>query len=301
MDLEGEKVDGLTIARVLDACGETSQTLALAEELGEGFSYGDFDIQIGNSLLNVYAKSRDLDAAKCLFERMKNKDVVSFNTLMGIYAQLGLDSDCVKTFHGMQLQGVRPNNISYANVLDACSNLSALTSGKAIHESMKASGITPDLVKKKTIRQKVREKSAKVQEKKTEEENETKNVEAEREIKPSVRRKLAKQERFLAKLRETQTALAKAKKKSKPKRRNTRTTLQDLSSLGEFLPDVPNQHRVCTKKSNMKQKHRQQLIIRETKQLAAVLSHPQFQQDPYAAVHQHLVNTVPEYDHKKAK
>ncbi|XP_024541590.1 pentatricopeptide repeat-containing protein At3g09040, mitochondrial-like [Selaginella moellendorffii] len=146
MDLEGEKVDGLTIARVLDACGETSQTLALAEELGEGFSYGDFDIQIGNSLLNVYAKSRDLDAAKCLFERMKNKDVVSFNTLMGIYAQLGLDSDCVKTFHGMQLQGVRPNNISYANVLDACSNLSALTSGKAIHESMKASGITPDLV-----------------------------------------------------------------------------------------------------------------------------------------------------------
>ncbi|EFJ37084.1 hypothetical protein SELMODRAFT_403169 [Selaginella moellendorffii] len=126
------------------------------------------------------------------------------------------------------------------------------------------------------------------------------NVEAEREIKPSVRKKLAKQERFLAKLRETQTALAKAKKKSKPKRRNTRTTLQDLPSLGEFLPDIPNQQRVCTKKSN-RQKHRQQLIIRETKQLAAVLSHPQFQQDPYAAVHQHLVNTGPEYDDKKAK
>ncbi|KAL4278249.1 hypothetical protein GQ457_03G003250 [Hibiscus cannabinus] len=48
-------------------------------------------------------------------------------------------------------------------------------------------------------------------------------------------------------------------------------------------------------------KSRQQLILKEGKQLTAVLEHPAFQADPLAAIHQHLRNTQPVVDKKPKK
>lgn len=159
------------------------------------------------------------------------------------------------------------------------------------------------MVKKKTARQKVREKSTKKElvEKRDEDamvqdaasewgSEDGRDPKSER---ASVKRKMAKQMRFLNKLEETQRVLS-AKKTISKKRRKSQTgkTLNDLSSLSEFLPSVTSSTTATTTKI-LRSKAKQKIVTDETKQLAAVLAHPQFKANPFAAIQQHLATTIP--------
>ncbi|CAM6043114.1 unnamed protein product [Sphagnum compactum] len=167
-------------------------------------------------------------------------------------------------------------------------------------------------VKKKTSRQKVREKASKKQEGKK-----ARNKEDEDSImaadtgsewdgkdlisteRASLKRKMAKQLRFLSKLQETQRVLSATKKIAKKRRRSQTAagkTLNDLSSLAEFLPSIYIPTAAAEAKPTTKilrSKARQKIVVQETKQLAAVLAHPQFKSNPFAAIQQHLSNTLP--------
>ncbi|KAG0609043.1 hypothetical protein M758_8G152400 [Ceratodon purpureus] len=159
------------------------------------------------------------------------------------------------------------------------------------------------MVKKKTARQKVREKSSKKESAEKRDENamvtdaasewgsdDGKDPKSER---ASVKRKMAKQMRFLDKLQETQRVLS-AKKTISKKRRKSQTgkALNDLSSLSEFLPTItPSTIAPATK--ILRSKAKQKIVTNETKQLAAVLAHPQFKANPFAAIQQHLATTIP--------
>ncbi|MBA0682964.1 hypothetical protein Goari_024648, partial [Gossypium aridum] len=86
--------------------------------------------------------------------------------------------------------------------------------------------------------------------------------------------------------------------KKKLRSRQKKLKAYDLSALSEFLPEL-KAPRANDFKLNCKS--RQQLILKEGKQLSAVLEHPAFQADPLAAIHQHLQNTQPVLDEKPKK
>ncbi|CAN6353269.1 unnamed protein product, partial [Urochloa humidicola] len=64
-----------------------------------------------------------------------------------------------------------------------------------------------------------------------------------------------------------------------------------LSALSEFLPEPAAPEQKAEAKLNCKS--RQTLVLREAAHLKAVLNNPQFQLDPFAAIHQHLLATQP--------
>lgn len=118
------------------------------------------------------------------------------------------------------------------------------------------------------------------------------------QIPQNMKRKIAKHMRFYAKLQEAQQALAVsksiAKKKQRGKRNISGKTLKDLSSLAESLPMFSEKKSVPQMYENAKVncKSRQKIVAKETKQLAAVLTHPVFVSNPFSAVQQHLENTL---------
>ncbi|KAG6647596.1 hypothetical protein I3843_07G087500 [Carya illinoinensis] len=70
--------------------------------------------------------------------------------------------------------------------------------------------------------------------------------------------------------------------------------------LSDFLDrDLKSQRQPTKLKLNGKSK--QKLILKEGKHLRMVLSHPAFQSDPFATIHQHLQSTQPILDHEKPK
>ncbi|XWS68075.1 hypothetical protein CRYUN_Cryun04dG0059000 [Craigia yunnanensis] len=118
-------------------------------------------------------------------------------------------------------------------------------------------------------------------------------------------KKFDKKLQFYAKVRDTVSSLTAKKditKKKKLRSRQKKLKVYDLSALSELLPELkaPKQPTPATD-FKLNCKSRQQLILKEGKQLSAVLKHPAFQADPLAAIHQHLQSTQPVLDEKPKK
>ncbi|XVF45077.1 hypothetical protein PTKIN_Ptkin02bG0176700 [Pterospermum kingtungense] len=118
-------------------------------------------------------------------------------------------------------------------------------------------------------------------------------------------KKFEKKLQFYAKVRDTVASLTAKKditKKKKLRRRQKKLKAYDLSSLSEFLPELKaSKQPAAAADFKLNCKSRQQLILREGKQLDAVVKHPAFQADPLAAIHQHLQSTQPVSDEKPKK
>ncbi|TVU51790.1 hypothetical protein EJB05_03238, partial [Eragrostis curvula] len=110
------------------------------------------------------------------------------------------------------------------------------------------------------------------------------------------KQKLEKKLSFYSKVKDAVTTLNANKTISKKKKQRSRSRQKklkayDLSALGEFLPETAAPEQKPKAKLNCKS--RQTLVQREAAQLKAVLNNPQFQLDPFAAIHQHLLATQP--------
>ncbi|CAN6442194.1 unnamed protein product [Victoria cruziana] len=92
-----------------------------------------FDILTWNSMMVGLSRLSGVDPALQLFKRMPERDVVSWNTIISIMSQHGHRIECLNLFREMSKQGWRPNGITYAGVLSACTSLSALDWGKHLH------------------------------------------------------------------------------------------------------------------------------------------------------------------------
>ncbi|CAN6175030.1 unnamed protein product, partial [Urochloa humidicola] len=79
--------------------------------------------------------------------------------------------------------------------------------------------------------------------------------------------------------------------KKNQSRRQKKLKAYDLSALSDFLPEPAAPEQKTEAKLNCKS--RQTLVLREAAHLKAVLNNLQFQLDPFAAIHQHLLATQP--------
>ncbi|XVF01317.1 hypothetical protein REPUB_Repub04eG0077500 [Reevesia pubescens] len=118
-------------------------------------------------------------------------------------------------------------------------------------------------------------------------------------------RKFEKKLQFYAKVKDSVASLTAKKnitKKKKLRSRQKKLKAYDLSALSEFLPELKvSKQPTPAADFKLNCKSRQQLILKEGKQLSAVLKHPAFQADPLAAIHQHLQSTQPVLDEKPKK
>eukprot|EP01018_Ginkgo_biloba_P037431 Gb_29873 [translate_table: standard] len=146
MQLSDVKPNSVTIVSVLPACaclgalqqGKWIHTYILRS----GF---DSDVSVCNSLVAMYAKCGSLEVAHQVFNKISEKDVVSWNTMITGYSQNGDTNKALKLFHQMQLEEVTPDSITIASVLPACANSGALQQGKWIHDYIVRSGFESDV------------------------------------------------------------------------------------------------------------------------------------------------------------
>ncbi|KAM7497178.1 hypothetical protein LguiA_021592 [Lonicera macranthoides] len=95
------------------------------------------DVVLSTSLVNMYAKCGDIKAAFCIFECMEKKNLVSWNSIIGSYARHGLAKRALEEFDRMMKGGVKPNRITYVNVLSACAHGGLVEEGERHFNSMK--------------------------------------------------------------------------------------------------------------------------------------------------------------------
>jgi pentatricopeptide repeat protein len=120
-----------TFSSVLDACaGSSSLIMGLQVHpciIKSGIAN---DVIWLTSLVDMYAKCGDMDAAFGVFDSIRDKNLVSWNAIIGGYASHGLAARALKEFDRMKVVGITPDEVTFVNVLSACVHAGLVEEGE---------------------------------------------------------------------------------------------------------------------------------------------------------------------------
>ncbi|XAR65781.1 hypothetical protein NMG60_11011721 [Bertholletia excelsa] len=130
----GKRPDKFTYPFVLKACGD----LGLVEigrrihckVIVSGF---DLDIYVGNFLIAMYSKFEEVDMMKKVFDRMLERDLTSWNTMISGYVKNGNPREALAIYQMMRKAGFVVDSTTLLCLLSAATDLAALQLGKSIH------------------------------------------------------------------------------------------------------------------------------------------------------------------------
>ncbi|KAJ7518193.1 hypothetical protein O6H91_21G058700 [Diphasiastrum complanatum] len=146
MQVEGQQPDKITYVSILKACGSLKaldQGKLIHRQLIEGGFI--LDLNLGNSLIDMYSKCGSLDEARELFLQLPYRDVVSWTAMMDGCIQHGHAHEAFKLLKEMQKKGLEPDKFTFASILKACSSPKALNQGRLIHTQLRDSGLKLDV------------------------------------------------------------------------------------------------------------------------------------------------------------
>lgn len=135
MELEGVEPNRLTFCYLLRGCSNTRLLYEGKKLQGRilKLGLGESNIYVANALVDLYSACGCLIDARKSFEAIPIEDVISWNSLVCVYADNNLSSDALELFTTMQLWGQRPSIRSLVGFLNFSSRIKNITLGKQIH------------------------------------------------------------------------------------------------------------------------------------------------------------------------
>eukprot|EP01018_Ginkgo_biloba_P008645 Gb_28764 [translate_table: standard] len=94
-----------------------------------------------NHLINMYAKCGSVNDARHVFDKMSERSLVSWNTIVAAYTQSGYSVEAIKVVWKMQQEGIRQDKFTFTSVLRACASLTAVAEGKQVHSLIIKTGL----------------------------------------------------------------------------------------------------------------------------------------------------------------
>eukprot|EP00257_Ricinus_communis_P015787 XP_015573767.1 pentatricopeptide repeat-containing protein At2g13600 [Ricinus communis] len=85
------------------------------------------------SMVSGYAKTASVKAARLLFTKMIERNVVSWNALIAGYTQNGENEEALRLFRMLKREAICPTHYTFGNLLNACANLADLQLGRQAH------------------------------------------------------------------------------------------------------------------------------------------------------------------------
>ncbi|PHT68385.1 Pentatricopeptide repeat-containing protein, mitochondrial [Capsicum annuum] len=169
MKMESVEPDEVTIIGMVGACAQL-ENLELGRKLHSDFMDKRLylSVPLCNALIDMYMKNGSLNEAKALFDRMDERTVVSWttmisgfakfgcldearrlfnempekaivqwNALIGGYVQAKRGKEALILFQEMQTMNIKPDEVTMVSCLSACAQLGALDIGIWIHHYIK--------------------------------------------------------------------------------------------------------------------------------------------------------------------
>ncbi|XVF25198.1 hypothetical protein REPUB_Repub13aG0192600 [Reevesia pubescens] len=139
------RITEVAMVGALSACsqiGDVNMAEALAKNLEEGCC--DRTLFVSNALIHMHARWGRIEQAWREFCRMKERDVISYSTMITALADHGESQEALALFSKMRKEGIKPNQITFIGVLNACSHGGLVEEGCKLFDLMtKFFGIVP--------------------------------------------------------------------------------------------------------------------------------------------------------------
>lgn len=141
MEVAGIKPNRITYLSILPACARQT-TLAAAKQVHTAIANVKFesDVVVSTELINTYGKFGSLKDARQMFDKMHERNMVSWNAMISTYAQHGSSKVALRLFQRMLHEECEPTKVSFVMGLHACAGQIALAQGKWMHAYLKVRG-----------------------------------------------------------------------------------------------------------------------------------------------------------------
>ncbi|KAM0953504.1 putative tetratricopeptide-like helical domain superfamily [Dioscorea sansibarensis] len=145
-DLLHSHVAVVVIPRVLRACAKLSD-LQTGKALHNRITRSslDSDAFISTALISMYSKCGRTDLARRVFDRMSERDLVVWNSIISGYACLGLLEDAMDLFDLMKSSGTKPDLVTWNALISGFSRVGNVQMVLDLFSLMQVDGIKPDV------------------------------------------------------------------------------------------------------------------------------------------------------------
>lgn len=126
----GNRIDKVMICAMFNVCANVPD-LNFGRQIHAYMckNHFDYDTALGNALIDMYAKSGELHDASSAFDEMREKDVISWTSLITGYGKNGCGEGAVKLFSKMEENEVKPNGVTFLALIFACSHSGLVSMG----------------------------------------------------------------------------------------------------------------------------------------------------------------------------
>ncbi|XP_027173321.1 pentatricopeptide repeat-containing protein At2g27610 [Coffea eugenioides] len=138
MAKEGVRPNEYTFSSVINACN----TPTAAVEQGKQFHASSIKsgynnaLCVSSALVTMYAKRGNIESANEVFKRQKERDLVSWNSMISGYAQHGYGKKALMVFEDMRRKKLAMDNITFIGVISACTHAGLVKEGENYFDMM---------------------------------------------------------------------------------------------------------------------------------------------------------------------
>ncbi|XP_077219610.1 uncharacterized protein LOC143853757 [Tasmannia lanceolata] len=104
------------------------------------------DLFVDAALVDMYAKCGCVEDARIVFDKMPERDLVSWTSMISGYAHNGYNSETLEFFDLMRGSNIKSNRVSLLSALLACGRLGALRKGEWFHNYAIQMGFESDIL-----------------------------------------------------------------------------------------------------------------------------------------------------------
>ncbi|GAB4858707.1 hypothetical protein Ancab_010180 [Ancistrocladus abbreviatus] len=130
--------DKITISSILSACaslGAIDHGNWVHEYLKRNGL--ESDMVIGTALIDMYGKCGHVERAVEVFRQMPEKDVLAWSAMISVFALHGRAKEAFHLLREMNMQGLKPNHVTFVGLLSACAHAGLVEEGRWCFDVMK--------------------------------------------------------------------------------------------------------------------------------------------------------------------
>lgn len=96
----------------------------------------DANVLAVNSVIDMYAKCGSILTTQQVFDKLSERDAISWNAMIAGYGLHGCGQDAILLFSKMHQAGLKPDSITFIGILSACSRAGLVNEGWQYFEQM---------------------------------------------------------------------------------------------------------------------------------------------------------------------
>ncbi|CAH9120862.1 unnamed protein product [Cuscuta epithymum] len=135
---EGVLPNEFTFSSVINACATSASAVEQGKQFhGSSIKFGyNNALCVSCALVTMYAKRGSIESANVVFQRQKERDLVSWNSMITGYAHHGYAPKALQIFEEMRSKNMEMDVVTFIGVISACTHTGLVSEGEKYFDFM---------------------------------------------------------------------------------------------------------------------------------------------------------------------